>query len=185
MEKNNSKETEAGNLNPDHIVLAYSNNLRVAKACQPVYFGRAQELNYDSVSNTSLSKKRSSVSEQTFYYIFCTINNITEDDSIADTQLLVLSALMARPLDFTLPKDSKDGKLSQIAKELSTPEKQRSSSSIYQSVKRLRDKGYLVETENKLIVPAAKFQYVRRVVKKQIEENGYATFDYLFKCFIE
>ena len=92
---------------------------------------------------------------------------------------------MSRPLDFSLPIDSKDGKLTEIATELSLPDKIRTPNAIYQSVKRLRDKGYLIEIEDRLIVPNAHFQRVRQIVKNQIAKKGFATFDYLFKCFIE
>ena len=46
--------------------------------------------------------------------------------------------------------DVKDS-LTKIAKELSTEDKVRTPNAIYQSVKRLRDKGYLIEIEDRLI----------------------------------
>jgi hypothetical protein len=91
---------------------------------------------------------------------------------------------MTKPLNFSLPVDSKDGKLTKIAEELSVDDKSRTANSIYQAVKRLRDAGYLIENEDKLIVPNAILQRVRYIVKKEIEMKGFATFDYLFKCYI-
>lgn len=169
----------------DKVLISYHKDLKVSKNVQPVFFGKAKSVDYDAETNTELINPLQTVDEFTFYFLYCTINNITEKEQIASTQLLVLSSIMCKPLDFSLPIDSKDGKLTQIAKELSTPGKRpRTPNSIYQSVKRLRDKGYLVETEDRLIVPNAKFQYVRQVVKKQLETKGLATFDYIFKCFI-
>jgi hypothetical protein len=169
----------------DKVLLSYHKNLKVSKHVQPVFFGNVKAENYDPETNTEFVKPLQTVDEFTFYFLYCTINNITEKEQIASTQLLVLSAIMCKPLDFSLPIDSKDGKLTKIAEELSTSSKKaRTPNSIYQSVKRLRDKGYLVETEDRLIVPNAKFQYVRQVVKKQLQQKGLATFDYIFKCFI-
>lgn len=171
----------------EKIILKHNRNVRLAQHCHHIFYGRTRELSYDPETNTSYVEPKTEIDEMTFYYLYCSINNISEPPgkTIAATQLLVLSALMAKPLDFTLPIDSKAGTLTDLAEELSTEEDKRTSNSIYQSVKRLRDKGYLIETEDRLIVPAAKFQYVRRVIKKQLQEQGYATFDYLFKCFVK
>lgn len=172
--------------NEEKILVKYSKKHKVAKDCDVVLFGNAKHLSYDSNTDTGLVLPITPVNEFQFYFFYVTLNNIIETDTkhIASTQLLVLSALMAKPLDFSLPIDSKDGKLKEIAEELSSEEKKRSANSIYQSVKRLRDKGYLVETEDRLIVIESKYEAIRRNVKKQIEENGFATFDFLVKSFI-
>ena len=167
------------------FLIGYHKNLKVSKHAQPVFFGKVSSIDYDPNTNTELVAPVQTIDEFTFYFLYCTINNVTEEEHIASTQLLVLSAIMCKPLDFSLPIDSKDGKLAKIAEELSTAKNVRTPNSIYQSVKRLRDKKYLVETEDRLIVPNAKFQYVRQVVKKQLEQKKFATFDYIFKCFIE
>ena len=166
-------------------LIKYHKEHRVSEYSSVVSFGKVKETAYDHESKEAIAIPQETVDEFTFYYLFCTINNIVAKKAIADTQLLVLSAIMSRPLDFSLPIDSKDGKLTEIATELSTPEKIRTPNAIYQSVKRLRDKGYLVEIEDRLIVPNAHFQRVRQIVKNQIDKKGFATFDYLFKCFIE
>jgi hypothetical protein len=166
-------------------IIKYHDTHRVSHNANCVSFGSVEELAYDYESKEAIVKPIATVDEFTFYYLFCTINNIVAKKSIADTQLLVLASIMSRPLDFSLPIDSKDGKLTVIANELSTPEKVRTPNAIYQSVKRLRDKGYLVEVEDRLIVPNAHFQRVRQIVKNQIIKKGFATFDYLFKCFIK
>jgi len=167
------------------ITVAYHSQHKVGKHLNVITFGEVKELSYDPMTNTGSLQPVSSIDEFTFYYLFCTINNITAKHDIADTQLLVLSAILSRPLDFSLPIDSKDGKLTEIAKELSKDSKPRTPNAIYQSIKRLRDKGYLVETEDSLIVPNAMFQRVRQIIKGQIKKQGFATFDCLFKCFVE
>jgi len=193
MEENNITNEKLNAVLDDNIsnaldgkwLIKYHKKHRVSEFSNVISFGNVTETAYDYESKEAIVIPQETVSEFTFYYLFCTINNIVAKKSIADTQLLVLSAIMSRPLDFTLPIDSKDGKLTEIATELSTPDKIRTPNAIYQSVKRLRDKGYLVEVEDRLIVPNAHFQRVRQIVKNQIEKKGFATFDYLFKCFIE
>ena len=160
----------------------YHKKLRVNKNVTPIFFGKAEELeNDDGTVNINIEK---TIDEYTFYYLYCSINNVTAKNKLANTQLVVLSAIMTKPLNFSLPVDSKDGKLTKIAEELSVDDKSRTANSIYQAVKRLRDAGYLIENEDKLIVPNAILQRVRYIVKKEIEMKGFATFDYLFKCYI-
>ncbi len=160
----------------------YHKKLRVNKNVTPIFFGKADEVeNEDGSVELFLDKV---IDEYTFYYLYCSINNITAKNKLANTQLVVLSAIMTRPLNFSLPVDSKDGKLTKIAEELSTPDEPRTANSIYQAVKRLRDAGYLIENEDKLIVPNAILQRVRYIVKRELEEKGFSTFDYLFKCYI-
>jgi hypothetical protein len=161
---------------------SYHKKLKVNKNVTPVYFGKAiEEEKEDGIEVIPVK----TIDEYTFYYLYCSINNITAKNKLAGTQLIVLSAIMNKPLDFSLPIDSKDNKLTRIAEELSTPDKERTANSIYQSVKRLRDAGYLVENEDKLIVPNATLQRVRYIVKREIAEKGMAAFDYLFKCYIK
>ena len=133
----------------------YHPTTRVSKYNSLVVFGSAEETAYDEELNEAVLKPLDDIDEFTFYFLFCTINNVVANERIASTQLLVLSKIMSRPLDFTLPIDSKDGKLTKIAEELSTEDNVRTPNSIYQSVKRLRDKGYLIEIEDRLIVPNA------------------------------
>jgi hypothetical protein len=160
----------------------YHKKLRVNKNVTPIFFGKAEELeNDDGTVDINIEK---TIDEYTFYYLYCSINNVTAKNKLANTQLVVLSAIMTKPLNFSLPVDSKDGKLTKIAEELSVDDKSRTANSIYQAVKRLRDAGYLIENEDKLIVPNAILQRVRYIVKKEIEMKGFATFDYLFKCYI-
>ena len=160
----------------------YHRKIKVNQNATLINFGKAEEIERDDGVEVIPEK---TIDEFTFYYLLCSINNVTAKFKLANTQLIVLSAIMCKPLDFSLPVDSKDGKLTKIAEELSEMEgEKRTANSIYQSVKRLRDAGYLVETEDKLIVPSAQLQRVRYIVKREIEKNGFACFDYIFKCYI-
>ena len=186
IENEKLKDVLDANLKEDSMegkwILKHHKDYKVSEYANVVSFGSVEVT--ASLDKESVVSPKSFVDEFTFYYLFCTINNIIAKKSIADTQLLVLAAIMTKSLDFSLPIDSKDGKLTDIATELSTEDKVRTPNSIYQSVKRLRDKGYLVETEDRLIVPNAHFQRVRYIVKNQIKKKEFATFDYLFKCYI-
>jgi len=193
MEENNITNEKLKSVLDDNVsnaldgkwLIKYHKKHKVSHFANVVSFGHVEETAYDHESREAIVIPGETVDEFTFYYLFCTINNIIAKKAIADTQLLVLASIMSRPLDFSLPIDSKDGKLTEIATELSLPDKIRTPNAIYQSVKRLRDKGYLIEIEDRLIVPNAHFQRVRQIVKNQIAKKGFATFDYLFKCFIE
>lgn len=164
------------NIKPD-----YHKTMKVSKYSSYALFGKYLENDDGTLHVTG------TIDEFTFYYLYCSINNIVleKDKQLSPTQLLVMSAFMAKPADFCLPSDGKDGKLMELAKEISEDDKERTRNSIYQSVKRLKEAGYLVETEDKLIEPNARLQYVRQVVKKQIKEQGVASFDYIFKCLIK
>lgn len=165
--------------------IKYNNKHRLGLVTQIINFGLYKEKEYDKENNEAEVEIVKTVDEFTFYFLYCSIMNITAQVKLAESQIILLSAIMAKPLDFTLPVDSKDGKLTAIANELSTEDDVKTPNSIYQSVKRLKDRGYLTETEDRLIVPSIKLQEVRQAIKKQIEEKGFATFDYLFKCVIQ
>lgn len=165
--------------------IKYNNKHRLGQVTQVINFGLVKEKEYNKELNEGDVEIVKTVDEFTFYFLYCNIMNITATVKLAESQMILLSAIMAKPLDFTLPVDSKDGKLTAIAQELSTEDDIKTPNSIYQSVKRLKDRGYLTETEDRLIVPSINLQEVRQAVKKQIQEKGFATFDYLFKCVIQ
>ena len=159
-------------------ITAKYNKTRLNKYTTCISFGSASELEGDDIQINN------TIDEYTFYYLYCTIQNITAKDPIPDSQIMLLATIMCKPLDWNLPVDSKDGKLKQIASELSFDGQEKSPNSIYQALKRLKDKNYLVEMEDKLIVLNSNFQNVRQAVKRQLNENGVACLDYLFKCYI-
>jgi hypothetical protein len=126
------------------------------------------------------------INEYTFYYIYLTINNVIQNKEkrLTETEIMVMSSLMEKSLDFSLPVDSRDNKLSDLAKDLSTEDNERSANSIYQIVKKLREKGYIMENEDKLLYCKPILNDVRKIVKGQISQKGFATFDYIFKMVI-
>jgi hypothetical protein len=126
------------------------------------------------------------MSEFNFYYLYCHIYNISAKEKLSETQMVLLCTLMLKPLDFNIAMDSKDGKLASLAEEINFIDngKPRTANSIYQLIKKLKQQGHLVFNEDKMIVPIAAFQSVRRIVKEQFENSDYASFDYLFKCII-
>lgn len=168
--------------------ITYHKKDKLDKNSTVINFGSAKATGeYDEEADTHEIEVTKTIDEFTFYYAYLTINNITAGDAknITPARRVLLCALMAKPLDFTLTVDSKDNKLAQIAEELSSPGDIKSANSVYQSIKRLKDSGYLIQIEDKLIVLNTKLQRVRYMVKTQLEKGEVATFDYLFKCYIK
>lgn len=173
---------------PEKKWISYNKKESLDKNSTVINFGAAKATgNYDEETDKHEVEVTQTIDEFTFYYAYLTINNITSEDAenITPARRILLCALMAKPLDFTLTVDSKDNKLAEIAKEISSYEDIKSANSVYQSIKRLKDSGYLIQIEGKFIVLNAKLQRVRYAVKKQLEEGNVATFDYLFKCYIK
>lgn len=167
--------------------ITYSKKLSVNKYNTFKAFGTFKEKGeLDPMTKEIEVEVGKTISEYTFYFLYLSINNILQpkENKLTETEMIILSAIMEKSLDFNLPVDSKDNKLSELAKELSTESYKRTPNSIYQATKRLRDKAYLVTTEDKLIFPNKTLQELRGLIKKQLDEGGVATFDYLFKCVI-
>jgi hypothetical protein len=163
--------------------IKYSDKLRVNSLYTYKPFGLFKETQREG--NEADIEVLDSIPEYTFYFLYLSINNVVAKETLTDTQLMVMSAIMEKPLEFSLPVDSKDRKLSDLAVELSPAKgKKRSANSIYQTTKRLRDKGYLIINEDKLIVPNKTLQNLRKMVKGKLATDGHATFDYIFKCVI-
>lgn len=162
--------------------IKYSNSIRVDRNHAYKPFGRVRELGEEN-GETSIEIERA-INEYTFYFLYLSINNVVAKQHLTETEMIVLSAIMEKPLEFSLPVDSKDSKLSDIANELSTEEYPRTPNSIYQAAKRLRDKGYLIINEDSFIVPNMTLQALRRLIKGDLKEKGFATFDYVFKSVI-
>jgi hypothetical protein len=161
----------------------FSSRVKVARNHTVKPFGKLNVLNEEN--GTAEVEVVRGIPEYTFYYLYLYINNITAREKLTETEIIVLSAIMEKPLEFSLPKDAKDNKLTMIAQELSTPDKEKTSNSIYQAAKRLRDKGYLIVNEDQLIFPNRILQDLRTMVKKNLEEKGFVAFDYVFKCVVE
>lgn len=118
--------------------------------------------------------------EYDFYCLYLTLVNLTLAEKLTESQIIILATLMTKNSDYTLSVDGKGNRILELTDELGGMSKNTVSS----GVKRLKDCGYIVENEDRMLVLSAKFQNVRGVVKKQIEDKGFAEYDYLFKCFI-
>lgn len=120
------------------------------------------------------------IDEFSFYCLYLSIANITLDEQLSETQIIVLATLMCKSNDFTLTIDGKGNRLVDLYKEIGRLSK----NTIGAALKKLIEKKYLIENEDKMLVLCAKLQNVRGVVKTQIKTDGVAQFDYLFKCFV-
>lgn len=87
---------------------------------------------------------------------------------------------MTKDENFTLLYRNKDSKQTELAKELD-----RTAQSIYTSISKLRKAEYLVKNEDNLFIPCEELRILMRKVKQQISENGFVTFDFLFKFCVK
>jgi hypothetical protein len=150
-------------------------HLWLSKECSFALFGK-----YKKTSDTTIDVTKC-IDEFTFYCLYLTIANLTLEDKLPESQILVAALLMTKSSEFTLSFDGKGTRVVEIAEEL----KNLSKNTIGLAIKKLKEKGFLVENEDKMLVLSAKLQNVRGVIKTQIKEKGYAEFDYVFKSFIQ
>lgn len=148
--------------------------LWVNKDCSYAIFGKFTNSPPDELDIST------TINEFTFYCLYISIVNITLTDKLTDTQIIVLATLMKKSYDFTLTFDGKGNRLVELHKDIGRLSK----NTIGLALKKLIEKKYLVENEDKMLVLCRQLQNVRGVVKKQLEQKGIAQFDYLFKSFI-
>jgi len=139
-----------------------------------------------------LIKKTSSVSsidEFTFYKIYLQLNNVVRfrrsgiglvDMRLPDTPLELMAHIMCQDENFTLIYRNKDAKLQVIADAL-----EKTVTSVYTSIGKLRKAGYLVTTEDGLCVPNNECSELMKKTKEAIKLNGHLTFNYMFKFCVE
>jgi len=132
-----------------------------------------------------------SIDEFSFYYLYLSLLNISVSDEQKLTPVLHtgLAVIMNKPLTFTIPLDSKSGVLEGLTNELLSEDTEdrraKNPPNIYQIINKLKAKGYLViNKEDNIVSLNNELRTVQYRVKKQIETNGYATFDYIFKSVI-
>lgn len=114
------------------------------------------------------------VDEITFYKCFLYLKSglartIYEDDkidrSLTAVNIEYMATIMAKPMEFTMPCNSKNDVQKNIAKELG-----RTARSAYSAINRLKKSGYLVTTEDDLIMPNRELQMLRKVTKTHLDK---------------
>jgi DNA-binding MarR family transcriptional regulator len=151
---------------------------------------RIQESSFSSQSNAAEFKEVSnSITEEQFYTMYLTMlstaNSFTNTPEnkkplLTSTHIMYLAALMAKPLDYTIPTNSKSNKLTELAEEL-----KRGSQSIYNSIHKLKKDEWIYITEDSNLRLNNVLENLRTIVKTQLEINGgIAIWDTLFRYVI-
>lgn len=147
------------------------------------------EVNEESVDNTYFSCKiKDTISESDFYkcflYLKAGLSKAAYKDDLADETLTsvnidYLAAIMSKPLTFSMPVKSKNSVQANLAEELGKTAK-----SAYSAIHRLRTKGFLIRTEDNLIMPNNELQKLRVYTKKHLEELGCFPVSYLLNFIV-
>lgn len=161
----------------------YDKRVVLSKMNKSIKYGKYEE---DDAGKVNIM---STIPEFMFYKIYLELNNVigfrevngeVVDIKISEAPLELMAHLMTKDLDYTLIYRNKDSKLIELGKELD-----RSPNSIYASMNRLRDTYYLIKNEDSLFVPNDELRYVMIKTKEAIKNNGYLTFDYLFRFCVK
>lgn len=127
------------------------------------------------------------ITEKQFYQSFLSIRNAlarytyeNDDSKLSEVTIEYLSAIMSKPLDYTMPCNAKNNVQINLAKELG-----RSAKSVYSAINRLKKGGYLVVSEDNLIVLNNELQNLRKVTKKHLELLGTFPVSYSVNFIVE
>jgi|TARA_R110000851_G_scaffold8694_4_gene33447 hypothetical protein len=105
---------------------------------------------------------------------------VIKKPTLTPTHVIYLAKLMSKPLDFTIPTNSKSNKITQIAAELG-----KTAQSFYNALHKLKKHGWVYVTEDSNIKLKTNLENVRIMVKLQLEGNGGVAFwDSLFRYTI-
>ena len=113
---------------------------------------RLQESNFSSSNIAVINDVKDTITEEQFYTMYLTMlstansfTNTSENKKplLTSTHIMYLAALMAKPLDYTIPTNSKSNKLTELAEEL-----KRGSQSIYNSIHKLKKDEWIYITED-------------------------------------
>lgn len=160
----------------------------MVRDCKIVRFGIYEALSHTD-NTIDGTKAVSSIDEFTFYKIYLQLNSVVRyrksgikivDMRLSDTPLELMAHLMCKPLDFTLVYRNKDAKLNDIADEI-----EKTVTSVYTSVNKLRKAGYLVNTEDGFCVPNNECRDLMAKTKLHIATKGHLAFNYMFKFCVE
>ena len=102
------------------------------------------------------------------------------DKSLTPVNIDYMAAIMAKPLSFTMPSKSKNSVQRDLATELD-----KSPQSAYSAIHRLRNKGYLIKTEDNLIATNGELQMLRIVTKKHLASVNSFAVSYLLNFIVK
>jgi hypothetical protein len=104
---------------------------------------------------------------------------LKRDVALTPINIDYMALIMAKPLSFSMPIKSKNGVQSSLAKEL-----KKTAKSAYSAINRLKNAGYLILTEDFIIVPNEEMQALRKITKAHLEKNGHFPLSYVMNFII-
>jgi hypothetical protein len=130
----------------------------------------------DSVDN--------SISEYKFYIMYLTMiatnNSFNESPALTPTQIKYLAIMMSKPLDYTIPTNSKANKMTSIAALLG-----KEAQSFYSATHKLKKMNWLYVDEDSNFALEPRLEALRKMIKGQLLlNNGIAIWDTLFRYVI-
>jgi len=162
-------------------------NEGISQACKLVRYGRYNYTEEDSEIKMNVIK---SIDEYSFYKIYLELNNVIgvkhHNGEIIKTYISEVPAellihIMLKGNDYTLVFRNKDAKLIKLGKEIN-----KSSSSVYASLGKLRKAGYLIKDEDNLLVLNDELSGLVRNTKSILSSGNALPFDFVFKfCVTE
>jgi hypothetical protein len=127
------------------------------------------------------------ISELEFYKCFLHIKTALcrtvyddKESKLTDVTIDYMAAIMCKPLDYTMPSNAKNMKQANLAKELN-----RSPKSAYSAINRLKKAGYLVVTEDNIIIPGPEYQKLRIITKAHFEKTGCFPVCYMLNFIVD
>lgn len=128
------------------------------------------------------------LSEKEFYKMWLYLRNALArtayiddkiDTSITPVNVDYMAEIMAKPLSFTMPSKSKNNVQTKLAEQLG-----KNAQSAYSAIHRLRKAGYLIKTEDNLIVPNPNLEKLRKITKKHLQTLGTFPISYLMNIIV-
>lgn len=158
-------------------------NESISKSCKIVRYGK-YTYEQDEEKDWKINVIKS-IDEQTFYRIYLELNNVigwkNYGGKVTNIQLTsapidLLSHIMMKGVGYTLVFRNKDARLVELGKEIN-----KSTSSVYASLGKLRKAGYIIKDEDNLLTLNKELTDLVVNTKKHIDSEVPLTFDFLFK----
>lgn len=134
------------------------------------------------------TKPVKTITEFQFYKKYLELKSVTEfvyvdgemlDISLKALQIELMALIMTKGIDFNVNWKNDSQQLKDLGAELG-----RSKESCYKSYIILKKKKYFITTEDKLVIPNAEINNLRKRIKKHVVDNGHATCDINFEFCI-
>lgn len=162
-------------------------NEHINTSCKIVRYGKyTEEYIGPGEVKTNVVK---SISTEAFFKLYLELNNVIGyrrkgsdivDMRLPNTPINLLIHLMMKDDDYTIVFRNKDATLIKLGKELG-----KSPSSIYATLSKLRNAGYVLKDEDNLLVLNTELRDLISIVRDQTEKQEPLKFDFLFKFCVQ